>query len=285
MTELDDLKDAMASTPDFVPAPLNLNHVLHAGGRIRRRRRLAAGTASGVAVLALVIGGGQMISGAATRPPAVGEFGSAPTYPSGPNPSYPNPTYPSHPNPSFPNPTYPSHPNPSQPAASYPVPGPYPSIDGGPGILGAIVQTGQKVGDQQWVLYVLTADSYKLDDNLTLVLGRTKTGYINDFTKDIAASDSAGGRMKQGFHAVTAGTVKDGRTTPTFGYYAGDATRITARDTTGKTVQAHVTPWQGFGKKERATIFWFDFAQGKTSTALTGFTAYDNNGNTLPTGS
>jgi hypothetical protein len=280
MTELDDLKDAMASTPDFEPAPLNLNHVLAAGGRIRRRRRLVAGTASGVAVLALVIGGGQMISGAATRPPAVGEVGSASAYPSGPNPSYPNPSYP--------NPSYPSHPNPSypsQPDSSFPVPDPHPSTDGGPGILGAVVETGQKVGDRRWILYVLTADTYKLDDNLTLVLGRTKTGFIDDFTEDILSSDPGSGRMKPGFHAVTAGTVKDGRTTPTFGYYAGDAARITARDAAGNTVEAHVTAWQGFGKQERATIFWFDFAQGKTPAALTGLAAYDKDGDKLPAGS
>jgi hypothetical protein len=280
MTELDDLKDAMESTPDFEPAPLNLNHVLTAGGRIRRRRRFAAGTASGVAVLALVVGGGQMISGAATRSPAGSEFGSAPSYPSGPYPSYP-----SHPNPSYPNPTYPSHPNPSHPNPTSFVPDPQPSVNGGPGILGTVVETGQKIDGRRWIIYVLTADPDRLNDNITLVLGRTKTGYINDFTKDILGSDPGSGRMEQGFHAVKAGTIKDGRTTPTFGYYAGDAARITARDTTtGKTIEAHLTAWKGFGKQERAQIFWFDFTQGQTPTTLTGLTAYDNNGNKLPAG-
>jgi hypothetical protein len=269
MTELDDLKDAMASTPGFVPAPLNVNHVLHAGGRIRRRRRLAAGTASGVAVLALVIGGGQMMSGAATRPPAVSEFGSGPSYPSGPYPSGP---YPSGPYPSGPNPTF-------------FVPDPQPSVNGGPGILGAVVETGQKIDGRRWILYVMTADPDKLNDNFTLVLGRTKTGFIDDFTKDILSSDPGSGRMVQGFHAVKTGTVKDGRTTPTFGYYAGDAARITARDTsTGETVEAHLTAWTGFGKQERAQIFWFDFTQGETPTTLTELTAYDNHDNKLPTG-
>jgi hypothetical protein len=259
MTELDELKRAMASTPGFEPAPLNLDHVLAAGGRIRRRRRFAVGAASGAAVIAVVIGGGQMMSGAAaTRSPA--EVGQANPY------GVPRSGF-------------------SGPPPSYPVPsGVLPSTHGGPGILGAAVETRQRVDGRRWILYVETMDADKLDENLTLVLGRTKTGFIDDYTKDIVSSGPRSGRLSPGFHAVTPGTVKDGRTTPTFGYHAGDATRITARDTTGATVEAHVSQWRGFGERERATIFWFDFAQGRTPTSLTGLTAYDKEGNKLPTG-
>ena len=151
-----------------------------------------------------------------------------------------------------------------------------------PGILGKVVETGRRVDGRQWILYVETVDPDDLDGTMTLVLGRTKTGYINDFTTDIIAADTGVHRMAPGFHAVRDGTVTDGRTTPTFGYYAGSPARISARNAaTGKTVDAHLTAWSGFGATEKAQNFWVDFAQGQTPATLTGLTAYDKNGNKL----
>jgi hypothetical protein len=94
---------------------------------------------------------------------------------------------------------------------------------------------------RRWlIIYAETVDSFHLNANLTLVLGRTTTGYINDFSTEIVSSDAGHSRMAEGFHAVQAGTVIGGRTTPTFGYYSGDPARITARDdATGATVRAH----------------------------------------------
>ncbi|MGA5302439.1 hypothetical protein ACPCHT_21100 [Nucisporomicrobium flavum] len=60
MNDLEDLKDAMHSTPDFEPRPLDLDAVLAQGGRLRRRRRFAVGATAGVAVLALLVGGAQV---------------------------------------------------------------------------------------------------------------------------------------------------------------------------------------------------------------------------------
>jgi hypothetical protein len=48
MTDLDDLKDALHAPPGFAPRALDLDGVMAAGGRIRRRRRLA--TAAGAAL-------------------------------------------------------------------------------------------------------------------------------------------------------------------------------------------------------------------------------------------
>lgn len=59
MNDVEDLRDAMHSTPDFEPRPLDLAVVMAAGGRLRRRRRLAVGAASGLAVLVLLVGGAQ----------------------------------------------------------------------------------------------------------------------------------------------------------------------------------------------------------------------------------
>ena len=59
MTNLDDLRDALAAPPDFAPRPIDLGIVMAAGGRVRRRRRLMVGAASGLAVAALLVGGAQ----------------------------------------------------------------------------------------------------------------------------------------------------------------------------------------------------------------------------------
>ncbi|GAA2615368.1 hypothetical protein [Paractinoplanes durhamensis] len=170
-------------------------------------------------------------------------------------------------------------------AAGYSAPsGAVPSAinSSAPGILGRVVETGRQIDGKQWIIYAETVDPDQLNLNLTLVLGRTRTGYINDFTKDIISSDQGATRMAEGFHAVKAGTVIDGRTTPTFGYYKGEPARITARVTgSGKTVEAHLTAWSGFAPTEKAQIFWFDFTQGQAPAQLTDLTAYDRDGKTL----
>jgi hypothetical protein len=237
MTQLDDLKDAMHSPPDFQPAPLDLKHVMTAGGRMRRRRRAAACGASALTVAALLVSGSQLA-----------HIGG--------------------------------------PVNSIPVAGPSTVPSAGsssaPGILGTFVETGKQVGGRQWILYVQTIDADNLDETFTLILGRTRTGTIDDFTVDIASSDPGAGRMAPGFHAVQAGRSLNGQTTPTYGYYVGDAATITARDaTTGKTVEARRTPWTDFGESDKAQIFWFDFTEGRPPATLTDITAYDDKGTRL----
>jgi len=256
MTELEELRDAMESPPDFVPIGLDLEHVMAAGGRIRRRRRVATVAASGVAVVAVLVAGGQLANVGAA--PAANDAAAYPGL-SGLTPS----------------------------GMVLPPSGLVPSAinSSAPGILGRVVETGRWVDGRQWIIYVETVDPDKLNGTMTLVLGRTKTGYINDFTTDIIAADAGAARMSAGFHAVRDSTVNGGRTTPTFGYYAGDAARISARNTaTGKTVNAHLTAWSGFGAHEKAQIFWFDFAQGQAPVTLTALTAYDKSGNKLVQG-
>jgi len=57
VNNLDDLKDAMHSPPDFEPRPLDLAGVMTAGSRMRTRRRFAVGSASALTVAALLVGG------------------------------------------------------------------------------------------------------------------------------------------------------------------------------------------------------------------------------------
>ncbi|BFU43569.1 hypothetical protein [Krasilnikovia sp. MM14-A1004] len=76
MTDLDDLRDALQSPPGFAPRVLNLDQVMASGGRLRRRRRVAVGAASALAVGVLLVGGGQ-VARLAGGPP------SAPAGPAG----------------------------------------------------------------------------------------------------------------------------------------------------------------------------------------------------------
>jgi hypothetical protein len=262
MTELDELRDAMEWTPDFAPTALDFDHIMATGGRIRRRRRATAIAASSIAVVALLIVGGELTS--LGGPAAIGAAAAGPAL-SGAAPSA-APTGAA------------ADPDPSRAVPS--------AINSSaPGILGKVVETGRWVDGRQWIIYVETVDPDDLNGTMTLVLGRTKTGYINDFTTDIISSDASDTRMAPGFHAVRPATVNGGRTTPTFGYYAGDAARISARNTaTGQLVDAHRTAWTGFGAHEKAQIFWFDFAQGQEPATLTDLTAYDKSGNKLPAG-
>ena len=244
MIELDELKNAMDTTPDFEPVQLDLAQIMTAGGRVRRRR-LAVGVLSGAAVVALLVGGAQLMTAGGTARNGTIDAAADPQ-PSGPQPS-----------------------------------GPVPSAinSSAPGILGWVTKTGKFVDGRQWIIYVETVDPDRINENMTLVLGRTKTGYINDFTKDIVSYEPGGGRMAPGFHAVRAGTVLNGRTTPTFGYYAGEPDKITARNSqTGKTVSAHLEVWTGFAPTEQARVFWFDFVTGQPPATLTDLTAYDRSG-------
>ncbi|GAA1615474.1 hypothetical protein [Actinoplanes couchii] len=235
MTQLDDLKDAMHSPPDFRPAPLDLQHVMAAGGSIRRRRRLAVGGASALAVVALLVGGSQLV-------------------------------------------------NLGVPLRQVPVAGPsaLPSTgnSSAPGVVGTIVETGQKADGRRWILYTETSDPNRLERSLTLILGTTVKGTFDDFRPEIVSTDPPGAdRLSPGFHAVRAGRLLGDRTTPTFGYYVGDAAKITARDTgTGATVAAKRAPWTAFDEESNTQIFWFDFPPGSPPATLTDITAYDAKG-------
>jgi hypothetical protein len=250
VTHLEELKAALHSPPDFEPVPVDLARVMATGGRLRRRRRFAVVSASTLTVAALLAGGSQLtdLDRSGARTPVGG--------PSAPVPSI-------------------------DPSASVPSPG----SSSAPGILGAVVETGQRLDGRQWILYVETADPDDLDGTFSLVLGRTKRGTIDDFDAEVVSSDPGAGRMTPGFHAVQPGRVRLGRTTPTFGYYVGGAAKITARDAaTGEIVEAHRAGWTGFAESDQAQIFWFDFAQGRPPAELTDFAAYDKDGAELPGG-
>jgi hypothetical protein len=67
MNDLSTLKRAMDAPPGYTPSELDLAGIVRAGGRLRFRRRLAAGSVSTAAVLAVLIGGSQLIPGSQTE--------------------------------------------------------------------------------------------------------------------------------------------------------------------------------------------------------------------------
>nr|BFE69312.1 hypothetical protein GCM10020092_026130 [Actinoplanes digitatis] len=92
----------------------------------------------------------------------------------------------------------------------------------------------------------------------------------------VVTNEVEGRDRAPGFHAVQGGMEVEGEPTPSFGYYAGDAARITAR-AGGRTVVAKVAAWS---KDRRIKFFWFDPA----TEAVANLKAFDRGGRALPAG-
>lgn len=217
----------MYSTPDFEPRPLDLDLVMAAGSRLRRRRRLTVGAASGLAVLALLVGGVQL-----ARPEPVGNDNVAAT-----------------------------------------------AATRDPGVLGDVIATGLKTGSDERVLYVVPVDLPAMTDvPFAVVAGRRLPD--GSLVSDMLVNETEGSARAPGFHAAQQAMVVDGQTTLAYGYYAGDAAKITAQ-ANGDRVEARHAVWS---EDPSIVVFWFDPAQVKPATKLSGLTAYDSGGRTLPAG-
>jgi hypothetical protein len=136
-------------------------------------------------------------------------------------------------------------------------------------VLGDIVKTG--FGG--WVLFATPVKSPVLPKtHFGVMAGRRSNGTL---TGDVITNETNGSDKASGFHAVQGTMEVDGVQTPTFGYYAGPATRITGR-AHGKTVTAGHAVWS-----EDASVIFFWFTPGTTVNSLA---AYDKTGKKLPTG-
>lgn len=247
MNNLDDLRDAMHTTPGFEPKPLDLDHVLAAGGRLRRRRRATVGAAAGLAVLVLLVGGAQL-----ARPEA-GMQAAAPP-PAGTVPAQ---------QPSAP------PPEPSTPALE--------PEDSTP--LGEVVATGMRVGGQDRVVWLQRVAEPDLPDTtFGMVLGRQTAA--GDLTVDIVTNETDGSDRAPGFHGLEMAMVVNDQPTPAFGYYVGDAAKITVK-ADGKTVQARQSTWTDDASVK---LFWFDLKLVKPTSRVGKAIAYDKNGRKLPAG-
>ena len=187
MNDIEDLRDAMHQPPDFQPKPLDLALVMNAGGRMRRRRRAAVGATSGLAVLALLVGGAQLMPGSPAQP--VG----------GPAPSAPAEVQAT---------THPAEP---------PMLGQ---------ALGAVVDTGLQAKGQDRILWMeKLTEQFHAGVSIGMVAGRRGPG--GELIKDVVTAETQGSDRSPGFHGLEMAMGLDGMDSPAFGYYAGPAAKIT----------------------------------------------------------
>jgi hypothetical protein len=251
VNNLDDLRDAMHTTPGFEPKPLDLDHVLAAGGRLRRRRRAVAGGAAGLAVLVLLVGGAQLArpdESAPTGLPAAAPPAAAPSA---------------------------AVPPAADPSAAVP-PAQEPE-DSAP--LGDVVGTGMRVGGDEQVVWMRAVHEPVLPDiTVGMVLGRrTAAGAL---TVDVVTNETEGSDRAPGFHGLEMAMVVNDRPTPAFGYYVGAAAKITVV-ADGRKIEARQATWS---EDPSVKLFWFPLKQVKPASKVGKAMAYDKNGRKLPAG-
>lgn len=246
MNNLDDLKDAMHSPPDFEPRPLDLDGVMVAGGRLRRRRRLAVGSASALAVAALLVGGAQLVhrNAAPSTQAAAPGLQASPGLPA------------------------------SQAAGRSARPQ---ATERGP--LGDPIDTGLLADGAEQVIYAVPVqDGPRPDVDFGFMAGRRLPD--GSLKGDVMINETETSARAPGFRGAEAPMVVDDVATPAFGYYVGPATKITVL-ADGRKVTAQQAPWS-----EDASViaFWFDPAQVKAGAKLEKLTAYGKDGARLPAG-
>ncbi|MEU7904340.1 hypothetical protein [Actinoplanes sp. NPDC049118] len=141
--------------------------------------------------------------------------------------------------------------------------------------LGEVVDAGFAAKQGAWVIYAVPIKEKSLPGTHFGVMAGRKLadGTIVDV---VVANEVEGPDRAPGFHAVQGGMEVEGERTPSFGYYSGNAARITARSG-GRTVVAKVAPWSRDG---RVKFFWFDPA----TKAVGDLKAYDGAGRALTKG-
>jgi hypothetical protein len=249
MNDLDDLRDAMHTTPGFEPQPLDIAAVLTAGGRLRRRRRIAVGAASGLAVLALLVGGVQLTRLGTQQPGGVaaGQMpGTSTTATARPSASG---------------------------VAEKPA-GPDPGV-----AFGDVVGTGMTVEGLDRLLWMQRIDEPVLPDtSMGLVAGRRAAD--GELLVDVINNEVEGSDRAPGFHALEMAMVVNGQAVPAFGYYVGDAAKITVR-ADGRTVRAQQATWS---EDRSIVLFWFALNKVKPTSQVGKAAAYDRDGRRLPAG-
>jgi hypothetical protein len=151
------------------------------------------------------------------------------------------------------------------PAPSAPAPSAAPSD------APVIITTGIKAGAGEWVLYRQAIDEPAIPKiTFGLMLGHAVEG--KEPVDAVMANETTGSATAPGFHAVQGSMEIDQGVTPTFGYYAGPAAKITAKSGR-KTLIAEQAPLD-----DKIQVFWFKAGN------LRNLTAYDAAGKKLPTG-
>jgi hypothetical protein len=141
-------------------------------------------------------------------------------------------------------------------------------------VLGSVVDTGIKATDGTWVLYAVPIKEKVLKNtHFGLMLGRRLPD--GTVTADVVTNETSGSDKAKGFHAGQGGMTVNDEDTPTFGYYAGAATKITGK-VHGKTVTAKRATWS---RDKSVVFYWFP-----PKSPVTGLMAYGSNGKALSRG-
>jgi hypothetical protein len=246
MNHLDDeVRAALHSPPSFAARPLDLEHIMAAGGRLRRRRRFAASGAAAAALAVVAFGATHLPVGAdrSVDPPAAS---ASPV-----------------------------------PATTATSPPPLPAAKNGR--IGDIVDTGLVAGaGRRWAVY-FTPFSWPGNPGSTFGVNiglLDARGTLSGTGEELAETE--GSDRAAGFHTLKAPKALDGGLLqPAFGYYAGNPAKITAKFD-GRTLTAHTAAWS---VDPAVTAFWFDPADGATATTIMAEPrAFDLTGHPLPDG-
>lgn len=159
-----------------------------------------------------------------------------------------------------------------KPAGRTPVAATQPSA---PAPLGAVVDTGFAAKTGSWVIYAVPVDQPEIPGTKFGVMTARKLAG-GTLAASVTSNEFQGSDKAPGFHAVQAGMEVEGEKTLSFGYYVGDAEKITA-SAGGRTVTARQAAWS---KDAAVKFFWFDPA----TPAIGDLKAFDAAGRALPAG-
>ncbi|NHC13225.1 hypothetical protein [Motilibacter deserti] len=156
--------------------------------------------------------------------------------------------------------------------------GPALSVTSGGQPLGEVVRTGEPLGAGERVLYVTPVDEPQLPDIefglqegvLDAATGRITPGtFTNEFD---------GRADAPGFHAGQ--LVAEGSTWRLFGYYVGDAARVSVT-VDGSPVEGRTARWS---EDPSVVLWWASGPSGGAHPEVEGLTAYAADGEQLPAG-
>ena len=150
---------------------------------------------------------------------------------------------------------------------------------GVPGPEGQVISSGIKDTGGELVFYGVRIHARQLPAVSFGIMAGLRDS-ARGLTPEVETNETQGSASSAGFHAVEAASSigSPAVAIPEFGYYAGPAATITAREG-GQQVQAHLARWSA---NPRIVIFWFTPAS--TASAPHNLTAYSAAGHPLPAG-
>ena len=268
MTDVDDLRVALQARPAEPWPELDVQQIMVAGGRIRRRRRVRTGVISVGAVSAFLVAGVTIGHGGnkaqveiAAVPNTVPTPAAAPTAVPVPSIRIAS-TAASQPKSSN------GHSPTEMPSASAPTP--LPPQDRS---VGTVISTGYDQ-DRSQVLYMVSFHDPKFSGvSLALVSGQAQRGRLVGQVRvnPDGPSKSPGFCV---FHRAPSGT----QMMPSFGYYLGPATSIYATDRLNRSVVAKQAQWS---KNPDVVVFWFNPGDLDSAQGLKTLTAQNSDGSRI----